>query len=428
MIKDHPPIKDPQRPLKERIGSYKPRIGIEGLRTIENLLHKQVKKKDIAQTLGVSRASLLTYMRLIGINTSKRKIPPSEIDRVIEMNKGGIRVREIAKRYNVSPATIYLAFKQENYVFSKTSVLKKSSKEQIESLIEEGLSRKDIASSMGVSRTTLRLFLKENNIEAPRKPLKLKRKEIEALKIALQEKTCPYIIMKKFGFSRATLRAYAARLKMHVPKKQKGEKEKKKAHVLSLFNEGLKKKEIQEKVGISLPTLLAYLKEIGIVMKHERGLGEHILNDMKRLLEEGKRVGEISDLLGICETTIYNYSKNWNITRRYSFSKITEEEALQIKEHSIRGLSARKISTLMNISATKIRLYLRGEGLGTSRPRISDDVFNQALDLISGGERKEEVFKKLGISNPTFYRRCKKLGIGLKQFRKNRQKGSWINI
>jgi DNA-binding CsgD family transcriptional regulator len=85
-------------------------------------------------------------------------------ERIIEMKEGGATLKQIAKAFNTSVATISVFLKKKEDKFKNRKWLHLSDKEKSEILEmkEKGMSVNQIAKTLGHSTSTISLFLKEN--------------------------------------------------------------------------------------------------------------------------------------------------------------------------------------------------------------------------------------------------------------------------
>ena len=263
--------------------------------------------------------------------------------------------------YNASCANIiYHLKKLKVYKGKRDTPRKNPKKDEVVTLVKEGLSTKEICDKLNVSTDFVRMTLKEKGLKTKSKSLKDD-------------------IIKEWKELSSTINTY---------------KEQKDA-LCSIAN----------KYSLAKRNLEYTLRKSGFILMKDFSLQEK-KDQIVKLFKEGVTPIEIGSRLDCSKTYVYQVLEENGISRNRpkQESVITEEDEKDIAELYKDGKNATQLAVKYKTSSEHIYEILKKQGveLRTKKPRISQDVLDNIISL-TGQMMPKEIAAKLGISVTTVY-------------------------
>ena len=406
------------------------------LEDIKSLLAQNVKKKEIARRLGISLYTLRGYMRDLGLNVSRNKIFPHQVEEVLQKAQKGVKIQEIASEYGASKGTIYRIVKEkgQNLVSRESVDLEKEDIQKIKEHVEKGFSKQKIAAIFKMNPNRLRAILRENAIDSQRNLQKLNRGQLSVVKQRASDNVPFEEIAKEFAITLPTLKRYIKSLGFPTPEVKK--RIAKKEETLTLYRCGFRKEDIMKEVGISEATFYLYLNAApgsfentdfkALYSQNRRRVRAERVKALK-LLQEGLSFEKVSKEMGVSTKTIREWvdlfkrggievlmakHPNTSIVERldYSRHKLNSKDIKTLKDLLDQSIEKKEIAERLGISATSLRMYMKAMGVGKSKTKILSERTKDILEKSNEGASIKEIAKDYGVSTNAIYTALRNAG------------------
>lgn len=303
---------------------------------------------------------MLKYgMRKLKIE-KKMKKSKENIEEIINLYKSGLTRIQISKIKNISRHTVGVILKENNV--QKDS---KISIQEIINLYNTGLSCKQIEKTAELSSDIIRKILKENNITLRSNSKKSKLNEEEIRDLYEKGKSIKEI-SKLAGVSVNSIR-YKIKKEIKIIKKEKSKIPIEK--IIKLYKNGKSISEIAKISDISPPTVKRKLIENNIELNLYKNNRSRIsTEEIIYLYETGLSSIEIAKIAGISFVAILNKLKNNNINKKEPKDYRKHNYELIRKDYD-NGLSLKKLTEIYKINPSTIWYILKKTG--PTRPRES---------------------------------------------------------
>ena len=353
-------------------------------KTLE-LYNQGIEVKEIAKRLNVTVETINTYIKEIEEEgrVEKRKTlrktskKEENKEKILELYNQGLEIKEIAKRLNISDTTIYKyikELKEEGRIQKRKTLAKKDiNKEETLELYNSKMKVKEIAKKLNVSVVTIRTYIKELKEEGKVQNNGKEERKEEALELYNQGLEIKEIA-KRLNVTSVTINTYIkelieeGRIQERKNLKQR-KKEEKKEEVLRLCKQGIKTKEIAKKLNLADSTIHRYIRELeeeGRVEERKSVRKSVKIERKEKVLElynQGTEVKEIAMRLDVSVVTIKTYIKELKeegrVEERKSVRKsIKIERKEKVLELYNQGIEVKEIAMRLKVSPATVYKYI----------------------------------------------------------------------
>lgn len=378
----------------------------ERLKLVSELWTKGVKLKEIAERLNISVSTVRRYVRKLGLQPRFRKIKgtsswDSVAEQVVELWHKGAKVSDIARSVGVSKATIYsylrhLGLKRQRP--ANVKVNEEKLREMVE-MLESGATITEIARKLGVSRHTVQRHLK---LICPSGLNGCNRRKLEAWELEraaemwragakLKE------IAEHLGVSVYTVYLHLKKMGLINVNRRKISEDKIK-QIAEMRLAGAKLKEIAERLNVKEGAVRYYLRKMGLTRSVKRKVekkmestgsvkrkvDENKLKQMVDLWHEGLTLKEIARQVGLNVYTVMDYLHKMGLKRRIRYPKprISREEL----EALSKKYTDREIAEMYKVSKIYVyklrRMYGIAKELQPARGETPTEVANTIIEAL----------------------------------------------
>ncbi len=343
---------------------------------LEILINSGMLRKDIAKRYNVNPDTITRYLRKYGIENlqiqNQKRIAKIPKETLIKLYNSGTSVKAKCEFLNISESTyhrllrLYKIQKKANCHWAKP--LNQISKEEILSLLNEGLPTAEICKILKVSERTFRNRLKQYHILTPMQKV---RKRIEGI---TKEKLSELLdfgltaeeICKKLKISDSTYKRLVTIYKIKTQRMENSENIASitKEQLSSMLSSGKSINDICRELNISRPSAARLLAQYNLLTErqiyHEK-VSNISEKQLSRLISEGYTKEQICNILGIADSMYYQLVEKFDIMIDYkkirqNVASITKE---QILEQIALGKNIKDASRALNVSGPTYRNLLK---------------------------------------------------------------------
>ena len=349
-------------------------------KTLE-LYNQGIEVKEIAKRLNVTVETINTYIKeleeegRVEKRKTLRKTSKKEEnkEKILELYNQGLEIKEIAKRLNISDTTIYKyikELKEEGRIQKRKTLAKKDiNKEETLELYNSKMKVKEIAKKLNVSVVTIRTYIKELKEEGKVQNNGKEERKEEALELYNQGLEIKEI-SKRLNVTAVTINTYIKELiEEGRIEERKNLKQRKKEEVLRLYNQGIETKEIAKKLNLAYSTIHRYIRELeeeGSIQRRknlkQRKREERILE----LYNQGIEIVEIAKELDVSGATVYRYIKELKEEGRIQKSETVRKRSAKKEENKERtlelynqGIEIEEIAKRLDMAVVTIYRYIK---------------------------------------------------------------------
>lgn len=357
------------------------------------------------------------------------KFDPEQLKKLVHNGEGGCSVAQICKTLDITPASYYYWVKKLDIQTPYKASVKHSSsitKERVLELRNSGMKYTDIIAELGVSEDAYNTLLSKWGIVTDYKREKqniaqITKEQLESLvqgglsvkaiceELKIPERTYSRLL-DKFGLvtGRKAAKQHAASITHEM--------------LQGLVDEGFSKQEICARLKIQEYMFYRLLKRLNVQYNYLHNAHEVKISKAKleELVKSGKTAKEIASELGIAVTTYHEKAKALGVATvfRESIDRINSVSKEEIQEALDAGMSVSAICEKFCITKMNYTALLRKYNLLTSM-RESGEIIagvtkEQILALRKAGKNTQEICKELNISKSTL-RRILSAGKDLEQ-------------
>ncbi len=357
------------------------------------------------------------------------KFDPEQLKKLVHNGEGGCSVAQICKTLDITPASYYYWVKKLDIQTPYRASVKHSSsitKERVLELRNSGMKYTDIIAELGVSEDAYNTLLSKWGIVTDYKREKqniaqITKEQLESLvqgglsvkaiceELKIPERTYSRLL-DKFGLvtGRKAAKQHAASITHEM--------------LQGLVDEGFSKQEICARLKIQEYMFYRLLKRLNVQYNYLHNAHEVKISKAKleELVKSGKTAKEIASELGIAVTTYHEKAKALGVATvfRESIDRINSVSKEEIQEALDAGMSVSAICEKFCITKMNYTALLRKYNLLTSM-RESGEIIagvtkEHILALRKAGKNTQEICKELNISKSTL-RRILATGKNLEQ-------------
>lgn len=388
--------------------------------------------EEIADIFGVSKATIQNRKNKFGMvsqtkqsKLNYRNITEEDITVLMEQGMSMAQIREtlgnIPKTsFNRILNRLGIETSQKKAIQHNNSI----SREAIQVRLDAGMPVKQIQEELGIGRSEWQKKLREFGIETA-DTQKYKKADTLTKELLETERSAGLSvseISKKYNISQKAVykRMHLYGLELSQPK-TKTTVDITKEDILKRLAQGKTHNEIREEFGLSKDKYRYRLAEFQMEtdLQKRRKLNKNITREqLGELVNSGKSITEISEILGISDETC--------VLKMKEFGLSTSRQDYRQKIHNITGddikagLDANKkmseICEELGISESVYYRKLYGSNITTDRKQsiiAADSITKeQLLSVISSGKTLKQICEELGIkSSDTYYRKLNEFGL-----------------
>jgi len=251
---------------------------------VERLVVEGKSLSEISLELGVSGASLSSWVREWGLDTSVSRRKLREEDLAEDVERGLSRL-EIMEKYGVSMGCVHKALTRAGLVAKKKKRVEITRRdEEMREMREGGFSLQDIGNKMGMTREGVRISLLKQGVKPTRTRSVWVREKMEA-RAEGAERLVEEIVREKGGLLREmVLRG-------------------------SSFND------VREYLGVSRKVVCRVYDELKLSAEVVERRGERD-EEIKRLYEKGFCIVEVAGEVGVSHVTVMRVLKRMGVETR----------------------------------------------------------------------------------------------------------------
>ncbi|MBS4759514.1 MAG: helix-turn-helix domain-containing protein [Clostridium sp.] len=394
------------------------------------LVDSGIKSYEICEKLNISPNQYKYLIKKYGIITA-RKAAKSNVASVSKENflslvQSGMSVKEICKSLNISLRTYSNLLKRFDIETEYQKTLKHNAqitKEELVALVGSGKSVSEICEILGITSATYVNYLERFQIQTNQKELRNRVASVskEQLVDLIEQGKTKIEICEQLGISSSSFNRLVNKYEITTSQKASMQKNASvtKEQLETLIKEGKSNREIYDILGISKSAYSKLLNKYGI--KTETMLRTEKVASIKKetviaLMNQGKSAYEIIKELGISAKAYYKLLRKFDIdVKKYSVKSNDENLQKQVKVLHGKGKSPNEIADELKIDVSMCYYILNKLQLASSRSQLlqksSQISREQLLDVISEGKSMQENIKKLGITESSYYTLLKKYNI-----------------
>lgn len=312
---------------------------------------------------------------------------------LLELYNSDLTLEQIAEKLLVSKSTLRTKINELGLKRTPRFKRKEISKEDIQSLEEQGLSYREIAEKLNIHPVSLLYIRKRLGIYNP--PKKEIERQLRATKARLENKKAG--IKSEIKYKRNCLELYLD-------------------EIVDLLKSGISKAEVARKYNVHPSTVfnLLALYEIDMPVIKKLDGKENVI---KRLFSKGLSVQEIANKLECSFSSVDTKIKELNLSREKSDikinSRLAKEEKL-IKKMYEQGCSIQDISEKVKAHPVSVGIKIRKMGLDRDK-KISDyrtklsGQEKEIKKMLKNGKTYKEIGLAFGVSYNTVSNFLKKI-------------------
>lgn len=295
--------------------------------------------------------------------------------------------KEIASILKVSIGKITNIIRSNNIVYIRD--LKGHAIEPlfIKNLIDKGLSVKEIATTLSASYDTINNWVRQQNLEL---------KEVCAKDLKnqfLKNNSCITHTAEDMGLSVFKTKALLLKYKI-IQNTFKVSKTELETHI----NNGLSRQAIAKIYKVGTPEIALKIEELKIITR-KKGASVSKEELHKLYVEEKKSLEEMSQILGVSDTTIWRHIKVYNLKR--SFNPDPEEIRSTFQNETLKTDDIkRNIMKKYNVSLEELEIFLEKHNIKKvlRKKRFTIDIKDSCVQLYMDGKTVQQITKILGLS------------------------------
>lgn len=372
-----------------------------------NIAYNQnvISSSDIKNYSNVSRAIAFTSIK-----------PTKEL--IEKEIKSGKTIKEIREAYGFTKQKFISFCKKEGIITPRKQAnitCQNITKEQIEQLISQGLTQKEISKALGIKYTALRTKMTEFGIETNYHEQKDNAAAItkELLESYIQDGKTNDELAEIFGVSKGTILNKKNKFNISSSRKESIERYDNisKEDITSRLERGMTRAEIEAELGgIPDSSYNRLLKRLGIETTNAKAIThnrEITKEDIQSRLDAGMPVKQIQEELGITRSQWLKKIKEFGIqtkdTEKYKKADMLTQELLEQERNA--GLSVAEIAKKYNVSQKSIykRMHLFGIKLSQPKTKKAVDITKEdILQRLEQGKSHEEIREEFGLSKDKY--------------------------
>ena len=391
-------------------------------KTLE-LYNQGIEVKEIAKRLNVTVETINTYIKeleeegRVEKRKTLRKTSKKEEnkEKILELYNQGLEIKEIAKRLNISDTTIYKyikELKEEGRIQKRKTLAKKDiNKEETLELYNSKMKVKEIAKKLNVSVVTIRTYIKELKEEGKVQNNGKEERKEEALELYNQGLEIKEIA-KRLNVTAVTINTYIkelieeGRIQERKDLKQR-KKEEKKEEVLRLYKQGIETKEIAKKLNLADSTIHRYIRELeeeGRVEERKSVRKSIKIERKEKVLElynQGIEVKEIAMRLKVSPATVYKYIEELKKEKRIQ-KRSSDKKRNNNKKSAKKSRKLKKEKTLEKESIDIQKRVNKDTFKEKDYQSFSDYILHCKEMLAEGQLKREELETIKKVANITY--------------------------
>ena len=415
--------------LPSAVSAYRDKLAQIPRDEFETMLKNKVSIEDICKRFNLTTNAYYNYinrydLRSYIVGANRKAVTQQKLQELVDKK---MSADEICEQLQIGKDAYYELIQKYNiqteYKNRKQNIIS-ISKEQIETQLNSGKSYSEIAEELNISRSTLRRFI--NDFEIDTKILQTKRIISNITKEQLQEFVdsgkSNAEISRELNIPIRTYTQLTHRygIMTNYRKAKKNIASITKEMLQQLVDDGLTKEEICKCLNItSEATFYKLLKRLHINYQYKNHVNEINIpkEELKRVVQEWQSRDDIQEKLKISTTTFYEKAKSANVKTVLSDSidKIKELDLDKMQELLDNGMSRQELCKLYDISPNIYHALVGNHGLTSSDKQQQIHVRNitkeQMEELINSGKTTKDICSELNISTSTYVRLLKKFKI-----------------
>lgn len=344
-------------------------------------------------------------------------IKPSK-ELIIREIQSGKKIKEIREIYGFTEDRFNSFCKKNGITTPRQQALANSqniTKEQIETLMAQGLSQKEIAKALGVKPGTITAKIHEFGIETNYYERLDNSGTItkELLESYIDEGKTNDELAEIFNVSSATI--LNKKRKFNIASSRKDARKKNdsitKEDITSRLEKGMTREQICEELGgIPFSSYQRLLKRHGIQTSNAKALvrnREITKEDIQSRIDAGMSVKQIQEELGIKKSQWIKKLKELGIqtkdTEKYKRADMLTQELLENERSA--GLSVAEIAKKYNIGEKSVYKRMHLYGISLPQPKLKkavDITKEEVLQRLEQGKSHDEIREEFGLSKDKY--------------------------
>ena len=395
---------------------------------LEEILAQDKTLDEIAHDLGVSKATLNYQRKRLGITSElgeqKIKIEMISKEDILKLLAEKKTRSEISKILGISEGTYTKLLNKFNIETTQKAAIKRSkkiSKEEIVSRLDAGVPIMKICEELNISWSTFKKLITEYGIQT--KQMKSQKHNItitrEQLVSLLEQGLSRTEICERLGINLKTynskLNEFGIKSKLAIDKERVASITKEQLE--NLMQSGKTVNEICTELNISGATYSRLLHKFNIKGRRNFKISDETAQKFKQLVELNKSKEEICEQLNISQNMYFLMCNALGIK---TVANQMEEKAALIKKEDIANLIAQNMSVeeivqKLGISKAVYRRLLMKFDIKTAAKAAREKVANvdeaKLKELVAQGKTQAEIVSILNISKGTYMNLLRRFNV-----------------
>ncbi|WP_144110752.1 helix-turn-helix domain-containing protein [Paraburkholderia sp. BCC1886] len=310
------------------------------------------------------------------------------------LNEGEWSRKKIAEHLGISKSTVNIIAREENIAPNSMHRLKvtPATRQEVVKLLKENvLTRAEIAERFDISAVTVRKIARDNGIALKISPIRPEVRQ-ETIRLLRENKWSDVEIAKKVGISRSSVFEIRHELKMPAfrnvgPKNLTPELRR---DIIQKLKNGESYEAIATPLQLSKSSVMRIARQENIVRRIPVDITPEQIDQIFALRGEGKSISEVASLLKLPEHKVKDVFANYDsVAYKWYWWHTTPQKRTTVIQQLDQGKAAKDIAKDLNLPLETVR------GIANHH-RIARDSL--ACELLAQGKSPEEVATSLGIT------------------------------